>query len=748
MVCAKGVCTLRREAGDVAPDPYEESAVARVKREPGPPGRPPGPTSPAHVARFVGALARAVQAFHTYPPGSPSRGDVIEVARDTLRPCIPPDEASLWIDVTSQGLSVADEPIAVDRGPERALAIALRQAYVSALEIRAGTSTRDFRQFCALIAFPDQLLGREEDLPEILAQRGVTHIVAHVISSHQTIEAGTVPPALLDLVQRRRGGATRSADAAEGGWIRLDPSVPLDRVTLEDLPLLMRDAPSLGVALDRMSRAHGAVSPSEALLLHYEEITDLYAACGPSLADTLFRRLAAVVHDLPDETRLTLLKEQVLPGLVDGRRSGQILKHFSEEKVADALWLLLDLGVGGVEMLTAGLASLDLPESRLEGVVERVSRRLEGESAASPDWSNILDRDASGHVADGIGRRLTVDEEHDADFLALRSFDLSVDEASASDLTQIVGDVTDADPVAAQLRCSADILALSADPSIIAATMRRSRGFFLDLESRGDAAALADWLARYASIARQRDGLDGEVAAIIRSTLDQYVTPEFIHRVSALPIPSDREPPLVTIICELGRTGVGALVDSLAVESDRSARNRLLTALQPRASQLAEYLVDYLSHPEWYVVRNLLTLLGYAGPGYEGAVAGLVEHEHPRVIREAFIALARIGTEEAINRTADALYDESGEVRQHAAEAIWRFEPKLSHPRLLEAIDDRQLALSHPDLVVQLVVAAGKRDLEGLEPVLRRLRRHCFAVWNPERRTLGWRALRQLRASQ
>lgn len=703
----------------------------RVQPGGGPPGRRPGPTSsPAHVARFVGALARAVQAFHTYPPGSPSRGDVIEVARDTLRPCIAPDEGSLSINVTGQGLSVADEPIAVDRGPERALTIALRRAYVSALEIRAGASTRDFRQFCALMAFPDQLLGREEDLPEILAQRGVTHIVAHIISSHQTIEAGTVPRALLDLVQQRWDGGARAADAAEGGWIRLDPSVPLDRVTLEDLPLLMRDAPSLGVALDRMSRTHGAVSPSEALLLHYEEITDLYAACGPLLADTLFRRLAAVVHDLPDEARLTLLKEQVLPGLVDGRRSARILEHFSEEEVADALWLLLDLGVGGVEMLTAGLASLDLPESRLEGVVERVSRRLEGESDASPDWSEILDRDTSGRVSDGIGGLLTVDE------------------ASADDLAWIIGDVAGSDPVAVQLRCSADILALSADPSIIAATMRRSRGYFLDLESRGDAAALADWLARYASIARRRDSLDGEVAAIIRSTLDQCVTPEFIHRVSALPLPSDREAPLVTIICELGRTGVGALVDSLAVESDRSARNRLLTALQPRASHLAEYLVDYLSHPEWYVVRNLLTLLGYAGPGYEEAIAGLVEHEHPRVIREAFTALARIGTEEAINRTADALYDESDEIRRHAADAIWRFEPRLSHPRLLEAMEDQQLALSHPGLVAQLVVAAGKRDLEGLEPVMRRLRRHCFAVWNPERRALGWRALRQLRASQ
>lgn len=707
----------------------------------------PRASAEARIGRFVGALARAVQAFHTYPPGSPSRNDVTEIARETLRPCIEPGSESLALDVTTRGLQVGEESISVDRGPERALAIGLRRAYVSSVEFHAATSTRDFRQFCALMAFPDQLLNRQEDLPEILAQRGVTHIVAHVISSHQTVEAGTVPASLLDLVRQRRASGARPAEAAEGGWIRLDPSVPLDRVTLEDLPLLLRDAPALGVALDRMSRTHGNASPAEALVLHYEQISDLYAACGPGLSETLFQRLAAVVQDLPPETKLALMKQKVLPGLVDGRRSGRILRHFSEEEVADALWLLLDLGVGGVEMLTAGLASLDLPESRLEGVVERVSRRLEGENAAAPGWTDIIHREATNRSAEGIEGRLTVDEDREADFLALRSFDLSVDEAATGALAAIVDEVERADPVASTLRCSADIVALSADPAVISATMRRARGLFLDLESRGDVGVLADWLARFAALARERDDHDGEVAAIVRGTLDQYVTPQFIHRVSALPPQPDRESPLVTIICELGRTGVGALVDSLAVESDRSARNRLLVALQPRAGDLAEHLLDYLSHPQWFVVRNILKLLGYAGRGFEDAVARSFEDEHPRVIREAFIALARIGSEAAAGLTAEALYHESAEVRRHAADAIWRFEPGLSRPRLLAAMNDRQLAVAHPDLVRQLVEAAGKRDFEGIEPVLRRLRLHCFAVWNAERRSLGWTALRLVRRS-
>lgn len=731
---------MRRQSGD----------SASGSRPAAPPAGGPGRSRTAresHLARFGGALARAVHAFHTYPPGSPARADVIEVVRDALRPCIWEEADAVHIDVTSEGLSIGGEPVPGDRGPERALALALRKAYVSTVEIRAGASTRDFRQFCALMAFPDQIVDRIEELPEILAQRGVTHIVAHVISMHQTIEGGTVPSALLDLVQRKRERREQPADAAEGGWIRLDPSVPLSRVGLDDLPLLLRDAPSLAVALDKMSRSYGSVSPTEALRLHYEEITDLYASCDPAVSETLFRRLAQVVHELPDEVKLELLKEEVLPGLVDGRRSGHILQHFSEEAIADSLWLLLDLGVGGVEMLTVGLAKLDLPDARLEDVVARVSRRLEEDGTPDSALPDVVPTRSLSGGAGGLKGRLTMDEDQEADFVALRSFDLSVDAPATEELAVVVRRVAEADSVSASLRCYADILALSSDPAIVSATMRRARGLFFNLESRGQVASLADWLACFASVARGRDDYDGEVAEVVRGTLDQYVTPEFILRVSALPPDPDREPPLVTIICALGRMGVGALVESLAVESELSARNRLLTALQPHADELAEHLVEYLSHPQWFVVRNLLTLLGHAGPGREDAVAAAIEHEHPRVIREAFIALARMGTGEAADRTAAALFHDSPTVREHAAEAIWRFEPGLSHERLLTALDDPRLPRAYPALVSRLLVDAERRTLPDLEPVLRRLRWHGLALWNSERRALGWLALRQLRAA-
>lgn len=692
------------------------------------------------ISEFVTALSRAVQAFHTYPPESPIRRDIVEVVREALRSALR-GRVGLALNVTNEGLKVEGEFLAGDTGAERALVLALRRNYVSVLKVDAAASTRDIQQFCAVLAFPEKLLDRTEDLPEILDERGVSGIRTQVIAMHQTIEGGSVPPALLTLVQEGQAGANPSREQAERGWIRIDSSVALDRVAIEDLPLLLRDAPSLAVALQQIGgRRRDTVSSSDALVTHYSEITELYAAAAPEVGEALFEKLAGFVQGLPADTKHRLLREQVLPGLIDGTRSGRILRHFADEEVSSALWLLLDLGVGGVEMLSAGIAKLDLPESRLSTIIERVSDRLEDEgSASAAAMGRSLPRtDRAAHL-------LRAANESGREFLALRSFDLSIDEEASLSLAESVRAIEETDGVAAQVQCFADILALSADTQVAGSVLRKSRGLFQSLEHRGDVVRLAAGMARYADIGGHRETTDPEIAALIREALADYLTPEFIHRVSALaPAPSG-ELPLVTIICGLKATGVTALIKSLLVESDRSARNRLLTSLAPRAGELVNDLAPHLSNSEWYVVRNVLTLMGHGGRGYEKDIAECLDHDDLRVVREAFLALARIGSREGAERTAAALRHSVAEVRRQAAEALWCYPPEVSNPLILSALEDPGLVRQSPDLARQLADGATRRGLAGLDPIFRRLRWNLLMIWNPDRRALGWCSLQYLR---
>ena len=145
------------------------------------------------------------------------------------------------------------------------------------------------------------------------------------------------------------------------------------------------------------------------------------------------------------------------------------------------------------------------------------------------------------------------------------------------------------------------------------------------------------------------------------------------------------------------------------------------------------------------MVRNILALLGHAGGGWEEAAAHGIEHAHPKVVREAFLALSRIGTPDAADRSVRALRHESATVRSHACDALWRFDPELSHPRLFDALEDDAFVRTYPQLAERLVRDAARRDVPGLEGVLGRLHWNCLRIWDGPRRSLGWIALRELR---
>jgi hypothetical protein len=141
-------------------------------------------------------------------------------------------------------------------------------------------------------------------------------------------------------------------------------------------------------------------------------------------------------------------------------------------------------------------------------------------------------------------------------------------------------------------------------------------------------------------------------------------------------------------------------------------------------------------------------LLGHGGPGHEEAVARCIEHDDPRVVREALLALARIGSDGGAQLTAGALEGGPAAARRQAAEALWCYPPEVSNPLVRSALENRRLLREYPDLVRLLTEGAVRRDVPGLEEIFRRFRWSLLMIWNPDRRALGWRALRHLRKSK
>lgn len=86
----------------------------------------------------------------------------------------------------------------------------------------------------------------------------------------------------------------------------------------------------------------------------------------------------------------------------------------------------------------------------------------------------------------------------------------------------------------------------------------------------------------------------------------------------------------------MGVSAAGPLLDALADSQSRSIRWKLLERLEAIGEELGPLLVERLDDPSWYVVRNMLTLLGAIPalpPGF--SPEPYVAHEHEMVRLEA-----------------------------------------------------------------------------------------------------------------
>src|SRR5215510_14343580 len=120
----------------------------------------------------------------------------------------------------------------------------------------------------------------------------------------------------------------------------------------------------------------GVDTRQTALERKFSDVTLLFSALDPRLAQVMFGRLARAVLKLDPDRRNNLLQRTVLPGLLDGREEGRVLRDFPDMDLAESICLLLDLETAAPEVLTAALNRLDLTTDRRAALVPLIEQRM------------------------------------------------------------------------------------------------------------------------------------------------------------------------------------------------------------------------------------------------------------------------------------------------------------------------------------------------------------------------------------
>jgi hypothetical protein len=142
----------------------------------------------------------------------------------------------------------------------------------------------------------------------------------------------------------------------------------------------------------------------------------------------------------------------------------------------------------------------------------------------------------------------------------------------------------------------------------------------------------------------------------------------------------------------LGEPMARHLLTRLGAENDRTRRGRLVEAVRSMGPTSLAPLMDALTSPAWYLVRNALTLLSDLGnAGNLPGILPLLRHPEPRVRRTAIRALWKLGGPVAEPHLLTQMKDADAETMQEILFALGQLRSEAGLPQVIELAQDKRV---------------------------------------------------------
>ncbi len=636
---------------------------------------------------------------------------------------------------------IVDE-VAIGAGTvvEQELARRLHSAAIAQVTIERAASARELARFCMDLVQCDTRHGLELSLIELLEEHGVSRIALRAAYRPQVLEVAAPTGSLNTLIQHERarrdalmatGGPVDHLYPPDKGWVRVDPAARFEQVSLVDLALLAQDPATLAGMLLRLTEddLSDVQNDGDALSRKFSDVATLFAALDPRVSKVMFGKLARAVLDLDPEHRQTLLRKTILPGLLDGKIDGNVLRDFPDVDLAESLCLLLDLETAAPEVVTTALARLDLSPERHAALLPMVQSRVDERTGKSQDAG-----------LDAHARKLTrIDREKARSFAEFAAFDLALDPQTVATLDAIRESIGATDPIVLQLNCVLRLVRLEPNPELAQRFITRAARFIELLERDERWGEMAGWLALERGMADGFRESRPDVAGVIVSALNDFCTVRRAARLVELAGRSEEGRQAASAIVEALGPGVGpALLEAVRAqpaaikESKDTAGRAAVQLLCDHAGLVAPSLAASLETAGEAMHRVIARVLGHAGAGYEPPLGALLTSPDEQAVREAFRSLARIGTPRAAAIVVAQIDKGKGWIGGAAEQTLWHFPRTEADRQVRELLGRREFVIRHPQVAGRLIdraVQAGAR--EHLTPALQALVPLRYRFWNP-----------------
>lgn len=152
------------------------------------------------------------------------------------------------------------------------------------------------------------------------------------------------------------------------------------------------------------------------------------------------------------------------------------------------------------------------------------------------------------------------------------------------------------------------------------------------------------------------------------------------------------------VLVRLGSKAVGHIADRLAKEEDHYARHVLDNILVQMGRDIIPELLERLKDKRWYMVRNVVKIIGEMGgdigesQAVEDALKLPLSHPDSRVRKEAIRAISMIKGKEAKSLVRNSLNDSDNSVVELAAVSLGLLQDEDSVQNLIDLVDKSEEA--------------------------------------------------------
>jgi hypothetical protein len=419
------------------------------------------------------------------------------------------------------------------------------------------------------------------------------------------------------------------------------------------------------------------------------------------------------------------LRRTILPGLLDGRADGTVLRDFPDPDLAESLCLLLDLETAAPEVVAAALDKLELPSERRQTVATLVEARVRG--TAAPQGAG------ADQNIDRYARRLVqVDAAAGKSFAEFAAFDLSIDGQHLETIDAARDAIAASDVTLAQLDCLRRLVRIEPNPTLVRGFMRRALAFAGDLHRAARWSDLADAATKFRRLTYELREPRPDVAdAIDLALADHWTRARVLDLLELQRRDPEGRAEVRTLLDAFGPSITSGLVSMLADASEQAATASVVSLLCENALLLAPGLATHVDNATAPVAAAIVRVLGLAGTGYEAAIAAQLARGDELLTRASLRALAKIGTARAAALVAFQIH--TGSTVARAAEAaLWQFPQAQAMAQIRDLLSRRDFVMHNPAVVGRLIDRASQWDTADLDGVLEELESLRFRVWNPD----------------